>query len=268
MLLRTSLEFLPTLKISTAVETEKQRKPAQPLRAGPCLRFKKGGVIGTMMATPVLRIDKAVIGFESDAPLLVDVDLEISPGEIIGVIGRSGIGKSSLLRTIAGLLNPISGEITVPVGKGEIGYIPQRLGLINHQTVGYNVIMGALPRAPFWQTLFSLPGPELRQSARDAIEAVGLSDKVLDQVSLLSGGQQQRVAIARSMVQQPQILLADECLGELDSETAKEIIALIQKLAKEENIAIIIVDHNPVRVATFCDRVLHVKGNRIEEVHI
>ena len=167
-----------------------------------------------MMANSVLRIDNAVIGFESDAPLLVDVDLEIFPGEIIGVIGRSGIGKSSLLRTIAGLLNPISGQITVPVGKGEIGYIPQRLGLINHQTVGYNVIMGALPRAPFWQTLFSLPGPELRQSARDAIDAVGLSAKVLDQVSQLSGGQQQRVAIARSMVQHPQILLADECLGE------------------------------------------------------
>ncbi len=225
-------------------------------------------MVRPMMAEPIVRVQGVSIGFEKEDPLIVDVGLDVSPGEIIGVIGRSGIGKSSLLRTIAGLLNPISGQITVPVGKGEIGYIPQRLGLINHQTVGYNVIMGALPRAPFWQTLFSLPGLELRQSARDAIEAVGLSDKVLDQVNQLSGGQQQRVAIARSMVQQPQILLADECLGELDSETAKEIIALIQKLAKEENIAIIIVDHNPVRVATFCDRVLHVKGNRIEEVSV
>jgi len=129
-------------------------------------------------------------------------------------------------------------------------------------------MMGALARAPFWQTLFSLPGYELRESARSAIEAVGLSDKVLDSISQLSGGQQQRVAIARSMVQQPTLLLADECLGELDSETAKEIIELIQKLAKENNIAIIIVDHNPVRVATFCDRVLQVKGTHIEEVNV
>ena len=129
-------------------------------------------------------------------------------------------------------------------------------------------MMGALPRAPFWQTLFSLPGFELRQSARDAIEAVGLTDKVLDSIIQLSGGQQQRVAIARSMVQQPQLLLADECLGELDSETAKEIIQLLQQLAKQSNIAIIIVDHNPVRVATFCDRVLQVKGTRIEEVEL
>jgi ABC-type phosphate/phosphonate transport system ATPase subunit len=220
------------------------------------------------MPTPVLSIRQAVIGFEKDKPLLVDVNLDIHPGEIIGIIGRSGIGKSTLLRTIAGLLSPLSGDIDVPSARGEIGYIPQRLGLINHQNVGYNVMMGALARAPFWQTLFSLPGIELRESARSAIEAVGLSDKVLDSISQLSGGQQQRVAIARSMVQQPTLLLADECLGELDSETAKEIIELIQKLAKENNIAIIIVDHNPVRVATFCDRVLQVKGTHIEEVNV
>ena len=220
------------------------------------------------MPTPVLSIRQAVIGFEKDKPLLVDVNLDIHPGEIIGIIGRSGIGKSTLLRTIAGLLSPLSGDIDVPSARGEIGYIPQRLGLINHQNVGYNVMMGALARAPFWQTLFSLPGMELRESARSAIEAVGLSDKVLDSISQLSGGQQQRVAIARSMVQQPTLLLADECLGELDSETAKEIIELIQKLAKENNIAIIIVDHNPVRVATFCDRVLQVKGTHIEEVNV
>jgi ABC-type phosphate/phosphonate transport system ATPase subunit len=221
-----------------------------------------------MMTEPILKIHEVSIGFEKENPLLVDVDLELKPGEIIGVIGRSGIGKSTLLRTIAGLLPPLSGKLDAPSGIGEIGYIPQRLGLVNHKNVGYNVMMGALTRAPLWQTLLSLPGLELRQSARAAIEAVGLSDKVLDSISQLSGGQQQRVAIARSMVQNPTLLLADECLGELDSETAKEIIELIQKLAKEDNVAIIIVDHNPVRVATFCDRVLHVKGIHIEEVEV
>ena len=142
------------------------------------------------MERPVLTVRDASVGFERDSPLLIDVNLDLHPGEIIGVIGRSGIGKSTLLRTVAGLIAPISGKITAPTGRGEIGYIPQRLGLINYQTVGYNVMMGALPRAPLWQTLFSLPGIELRESARDAIDSVGLSDKVLDSISQLSGGHQ------------------------------------------------------------------------------
>jgi len=127
-------------------------------------------------------------------------------------------------------------------------------------------MMGALPRAPFWQTLFSLPGREYRDQARAAIESVELSEKVLEPISLLSGGQQRRVAIARSMVQQPTLLLADECLGELDAETAKGIISLISNLAKQQGTAAIIVDHNPVRASTFCNRVLQIRGTVLEEV--
>ena len=218
------------------------------------------------MSEPILRISNAEIGFESSEPLLDSVNLEVYPGEIIGVIGRSGIGKTSLLRTIAGLIPHLSGEIEVSRSVGEIGYIPQRLGLITHQTVGYNVMMGALPRAPFWQSLFSMPGREYRDQARRAIESVGLSEKALEPISQLSGGQQRRVAIARSMVQQPTLLLADECLGELDAETAKGIISLITNLAKEQGTAAIIVDHNPVRASTFCNRVLQIRGTRLEGV--
>jgi len=218
------------------------------------------------MSEPILRISNAEIGFESSEPLLDSVNLEVYPGEIIGVIGRSGIGKTSLLRTIAGLIPPLSGEIEVSRSVGEIGYIPQRLGLITHQTVGYNVMMGALPRAPFWQSLFSMPGREYRDQARRAIDSVDLSEKVLEPISQLSGGQQRRVAIARSMVQQPTLLLADEPLGELDAETAKGIISLITNLAKEQGTAAIIVDHNPVRASTFCNRVLQIRGTRLEVV--
>jgi len=218
------------------------------------------------MPEPILRLVDAAIGFENSTPLLDSVNLEVYPGEIIGVIGRSGLGKTSLLRTIAGLIPPLSGKVEAPKGIGDMGYIPQRLGLITHQTVGYNVMMGALPRAPFWQTLFSLPGREYRDQARAAIESVELSEKVLEPISLLSGGQQRRVAIARSMVQQPTLLLADECLGELDAETAKGIISLISNLAKELGTAAIIVDHNPVRASTFCNRVLQIRGTVLEEV--
>lgn len=220
------------------------------------------------MAEPILRISNAAIGFESSEPLLDSVNLEVFPGEIIGIIGRSGIGKTSLLRTIAGLIPPLSGEIEVSRSVGEIGYIPQRLGLITHQTVGYNVMMGALPRAPFWQSLFSMPGREYRDQARRAIESVDLSEKVLESISHLSGGEQRRVAIARSMVQQPTLLLADECLGELDADTAKGIISLITNLAKEQGTAAIVVDHNPVRASTFCNRVLQIRGTTLEEIEI
>lgn len=218
------------------------------------------------MTTPVVRLCEASIGFEKGAPLLESVSFDVHAGEIIGIEGRSGLGKTSLLRTIAGLIPPLSGEIEVSREAGEIGYIPQRLGLITHQTVGYNVMLGALPRSPFWQTVFALPGREFRDDARTAIEAVGLTEKVLQPISLLSGGQQRRVAIARSMVQQPKVLLADECLGELDDETAKGIIALIGNLAKQQGTAAIIVDHNLDRMSKYCDRVLQIRGTKLEVV--
>ncbi len=220
------------------------------------------------MSEPILSISNAAIGFEQNNPLIDSVNIEVHPGEIIGITGRSGIGKTSLLRTIAGLIPPLSGEIEVARNEVEIGYIPQRLGLITHQTVGYNVIMGALPRATFWQSLFSLPSKEYRDQARKAIESVGLTEKVLEPISLLSGGQQRRVAIARSMVQKPNILLADECLGELDAETAEGIISLITNLVEEQGTAAIIVDHNLARASTFCHRVLQVQGTILEEIEI
>ncbi len=217
-----------------------------------------------------LRMCNASIGFDRDTPLIEAVELRIDPGEIVGLTGRSGVGKTTLLRTIAGLTPPLDGEVLVGgaprPGRGEVGLIPQRLGLVQHRTVGYNVIMGALPRAPFWQTLLSLPAREIRESARTAIEAVGLRGWTLESVNRLSGGQQRRVAIARSMVQQPSLLLADECLGELDAETALEIIGLLRGLADEHGIAILMVDHNPVRAATFCDRLLNLRGGRLHDV--
>ena len=103
----------------------------------------------------------------------------------------------------------------------------------------------------------------MREATRKAVSAVGLEDKTLTSVNLLSGGQQRRVAIARAMVQNPRLLLADECLGELDAETALEIIGLLRTIANEQRTAILIVDHNPVRARTFCDRVLQLRSRKI-----
>ena len=222
-----------------------------------------------MSLESILSIRSAEIGFKDSSPLLEGVNLEIKSGEIVGIIGRSGIGKTTLIRTIAGLVRPLSGEVLFSGGnishstRGSIGLIPQRLGLVQHQTVGYNVLIGALPNSNWFQSIFSLPSVEMREATRKAISAVGLADKTLTSVNLLSGGQQRRVAIARAMVQNPRLLLADECLGELDTETALEIIGLLRAIADEQGTAILIVDHNPVRARTFCDRVLQLRGRTI-----
>ena len=218
---------------------------------------------------PRLRFSKASIGFVGDTPLIEDVEMTVNAGEIVGLTGRSGIGKTTLLRTAAGLISTLSGTVecccteSTRAERGAIGLIPQRLGLVQHQSVGYNVILGALAKASLLQTAFSLPNRVMRDATRDAIEAVGLSDKTLESVNRLSGGQQRRVAIARAMVQNPQLLLADECLGELDAETAREIIDLLRSLARDHGMAILVVDHNPVRVRTFCDRVFQLRGHSL-----
>lgn len=216
-----------------------------------------------------LNMANVTIGFNQEEPLIECVDLEIKAGEIVGLTGRSGIGKTTLLRTAAGLVRPLSGKVEccctadTRTEKGAIGLIPQRLGLVQHQTVGYNVLMGALAEASILQTTLSLPSKKMREETRSVIEEVGLADKTMESVNRLSGGQQRRVAIARAMLQEPDLLLADECLGELDAETARGIIDLFRHMAEDHKMAILIVDHNPVRAKTFCDRVYQLRGRRL-----
>ncbi len=232
--------------------------------------MERTGGVSVEDPNPVrLRMTDAAIGFDNESPLIEGLNLEVRAGEIVGLTGRSGIGKTTLLRTAAGLVKPLSGSVeccstsTTRAEKGAIGLIPQRLGLVQHQTVGYNVLMGALTEASFLQTALSLPSKKMRDETREVIDEVGLTDKTLESVNRLSGGQQRRVAIARAMLQEPDLLLADECLGELDAETARGIIELFRHMADDHRMAILLVDHNPVRARTFCDRVLQLRGRRL-----
>ena len=220
----------------------------------------------------ILTLSGVSIGFPGEPHLLTGIDFEAHAGEVIGLVGVSGIGKTTLLRTLAGLLPHTAGEVEIfgcdnfaAAPRGSIGYIPQRLGLVHHQTVGYNVLMGALPKATRLQTLLSLPSSEMREATRSAVVAVDLEEKMLDPISQLSGGQQRRVAVARSLVQKPRLLLADECLGELDMTTSEVVAEQLLHLAREHGTCVILVDHSPVRLKVLCDRVVELRQGTIRE---
>ena len=177
------------------------------------------------MSESVVNLENASIGYSSDQPLIKTLNLNVNRGEIVAIAGPSGIGKTTLLRTIAGLVPILDGEISIfgkrsKASRGQLGYIPQRLGLIRHASVYHNVMMGALTGTTNSWFPFS---SEARRRTLESIDAMGISEKKRTPIRRLSGGQQRRVATARTLAQKPAVILADEFLGELDEETMESV---------------------------------------------
>ena len=198
--------------------------------------------------------------------VLRDITLELSRGEYISITGESGVGKSTLLNLIAGLEVPDTGTVELDgasvtalddtgrtlLRRDRIGFVFQAFHLLPHLTVAQNV---ALP--------LSLAGTARQQvTARvgDLLAAVGLADAANRYPRELSGGEMQRAAIARALVHRPQLLLADEPTGNLDSETARSILALMREQVKQAGGAGILVTHSAAAAAT-ADRVLTLTAN-------
>jgi len=208
---------------------------------------------------------------EMDLPVLKGVTLTIAKGELVALMGASGSGKSTLMNILGCLDHPTSGEYWL--GGQEIsgasanerahlrnrliGFVFQSFNLLSRTTALDNVIMPLTYGTDF------LPESEMKERAKALLKKVGLEDRMDHQPSQLSGGQQQRVAIARSLVNRPQLLLADEPTGNLDSKTSREILDMFRNLNETEGLTVILVTHDP-DVAHHAKRVIHIKDGLIE----
>ncbi|MFT4149019.1 MAG: ATP-binding cassette domain-containing protein [Paracoccaceae bacterium] len=201
---------------------------------------------------------------------LQDIDLDIRAGEIFGIIGRSGAGKSSLLRTINRLEVPTEGRVLVDgedisaldeaglvALRRRIGMIFQHFNLLSAKTVRQNV---ALPLV-----VAGVPRAEIDTRVDQALQLVGLAGKGDTYPSRLSGGQKQRVGIARALVSRPEILLCDEATSALDPETTLSILNLLRDINRRLGLTIILITHEMSVIREICNRVLVLESGRIAE---
>ena len=222
---------------------------------------------------PIVRLNDVLIGYKAADALVKIPNLEIFPGEIVAIAGPSGVGKSTLLKTIAGLVRPISGSIEVcgkiipsRPNRGELGYVPQSLGLVRHASVMHNVMLGAnaghnKPRIP----LIGIPLPSsiAKAKALQAISAMGLEEKINEPIRRLSGGQQRRVATARTLAQSPRLIMADEFLSELDQDTIDMVLSEVTEYVRTSNAALLVVEHDITRAKLMADRLLVIDDGRV-----
>ena len=198
------------------------------------------------------------------------LDLEIAEGDFVAIMGPSGSGKTTLLNLIGGLDQPTEGEVSVAgeridrLSGGQlakwrsrhVGFIFQFYNLMPTMTAERNVELPLL--------LTSLSRAERKRNVATALKIVGLADRAKHKPSELSGGQQQRVAIARALVADPTLLVCDEPTGDLDRQTADEILHLLQLLNREQGKTIIMVTHDP-KAAEFASRHLHVDKGQLAD---
>ena len=212
----------------------------------------------------VLRVADLRKGFGSGRrrlEVLKGINLEMKPGELVALMGPSGCGKSTLLNIIGGLLDADSGSISldqfnygtkspsrvVDVRRRGVGWIFQDFHLIDR--------LNALDNVVFALELSGVPTAQAEEQAREALEKVGLLDRMEFIPDQLSGGQRQRVAIARAIAGSRPLLLADEPTGNLDVKSGQEIIDLFQQLCEEDGMSVLMVTHDPT-LASMADRML------------
>jgi putative ABC transport system ATP-binding protein len=201
---------------------------------------------------------------------LAGVTFQVEQGELLAIMGPSGSGKSTMMNMLGCLDIPTSGDYLLDgervsrlsdnkladIRNRKVGFVFQRFMLLSNLTALGNV---ELPLR-----YAGVPARERHQRAEAALQAVGLGDRMKHRSNELSGGQQQRVAMARAIVNNPAIVMADEPTGNLDSKSGKEIMDLLLKMNREDGATVIVVTHDPT-ISAQCDRVIHLMDGLIEE---
>lgn len=207
---------------------------------------------------------------------LKNVSLEIEQGEFVAIIGLSGAGKSTLIRTINRVHDISQGSLTVDgvdvstlKGKSlrkfrrDIGMIFQSFNLVTRTSVIKNVLTSNIPDLPFWRVLLGAYPQADKILALEALDKVGILEKAYVRVDQLSGGQQQRVALARTLAQNPKIILADEPVAALDPVTAKQVMDDFRHINKDMNISVLINIHHVDLALEYADRVIGIKAGEV-----
>lgn len=201
---------------------------------------------------------------EKSLSVLRGVTLDIEPGQVVAIVGRSGAGKSTLLHIIGGLDKATSGEVEI-VGRRLEGMNPKELADFRNRNVGFVFQFHhllpeftALENVAMPLMIRGLPMRDALAQGREYLGLVGLQDRSDHKPSELSGGEQQRVAVARALIPQPQLVLADEPSGNLDSETGERLHTLLWQISRRDRRTFIIVTHNDA-LAQRADRVLHMQ---------
>jgi len=236
----------------------------QPADSGQALNYR-------LAADPVVQVDKISKTYrsgESEISVFRDLDLTVQTGEQVAIVGESGAGKSTLLHLLAGLDMPSAGTIyyrgtniaalsesgRASLRNREIGYVWQQHHLLPEFTALENVMMPLLIRG--------VGRIAAAAAARARLEEVGLAARALHRAGELSGGEQQRVAVARALVADPSLLLADEPTGNLDERTGTAVFDLISDLRRKRNLTAVLVTHNQ-QFARVCDRILRLEAGAL-----
>ncbi|CAB5516033.1 phosphonate ABC transporter ATP-binding protein [Achromobacter anxifer] len=216
--------------------------------------------------------------FQAGSKALDGVNLQVADGEMVALLGASGSGKSTLLRHLSGFVAGDAGSVAVNgrmiqrngrlsrdvrAARAGIGFVFQQFNLVGRLPVITNVLTGMLPRVPLWRSLtrWFLRG-EVRQGL-EALAQVGIDDYAFQRASTLSGGQQQRAAIARTLVQNARVILADEPIASLDPESSRRVMDTLAQINRSRKVAVVVSLHQVDVALRYCPRVVALRHGKV-----